>query len=379
MLGLPPIQHRLRRLPPLPSLGRRPSSATAGWIASAGRSRGDEIRPCWEAADAARCGVPALPGVGPVWPLASEDDRTAVRPLQFVEVPPGTTRRADAGATDGSSRRDAEPDRAQSGPFMAPGRRRPSHAGACGASPKPDRPARTPAYCRSAGRVPSVTSRVMRSPPRSSSRLTVSPGENWASVASSGCPSSMTLPSTLTMMSPSSTPASAAGVPAVTPAIGWSFWSRATDERAGLNRQVLLVGQLPGDAHELDPEVRPRERLAGDRLGHDRPGHVDRDGEADAVAVGGDRGVDPDDVAVGVEQRAAGVAGVDRGVGLDQVGERLELPSVVIVRPLAETIPLVTEFEYVPERAADRDDQLADLERVGDADRRGRQVRSRRP
>jgi hypothetical protein len=50
--------------------------------------RGDEIRSCWEAADATGTTVPALPGVGPVWPLDPNDDRTAVRPLQFVEVTP---------------------------------------------------------------------------------------------------------------------------------------------------------------------------------------------------------------------------------------------------------------------------------------------------
>lgn len=50
--------------------------------------RGDEIRPCWEAADAASVNLPALPGVGPVWPLEAGDPRTPVRPLQFVEVEP---------------------------------------------------------------------------------------------------------------------------------------------------------------------------------------------------------------------------------------------------------------------------------------------------
>jgi hypothetical protein len=52
---------------------------------------GSEIRPCWEAADAANVTVPALPGVGPVWPLEAVDARTAVRPLQFVEVEPART------------------------------------------------------------------------------------------------------------------------------------------------------------------------------------------------------------------------------------------------------------------------------------------------
>lgn len=47
---------------------------------------GDEIRACWEAADATRTTVPALPGVGPVWPLEPVGDRTIVRPIEFVEV-----------------------------------------------------------------------------------------------------------------------------------------------------------------------------------------------------------------------------------------------------------------------------------------------------
>jgi len=51
--------------------------------------RGDEIRPCWEAADATSVNVPALPGIGPVWPLEIDDGRTAVRSREFVEVESG--------------------------------------------------------------------------------------------------------------------------------------------------------------------------------------------------------------------------------------------------------------------------------------------------
>jgi len=51
--------------------------------------RGDEIRPCWEAADATSINVPALPGVGSVWPLETADGRTTVRPREFIEVGPG--------------------------------------------------------------------------------------------------------------------------------------------------------------------------------------------------------------------------------------------------------------------------------------------------
>ena len=65
--------------------------------------------------------------------------------------------------------------------------------------------------------------------------------------------------------------------------------------------------------------------LAGLQLLDDRLGVVDRDREADVLGIVDDRRVDADDLAVGVDQRAAGVAGVDGGVGLDQAVELLAL------------------------------------------------------
>src|SRR5215213_10247899 len=58
----------------------------------------------------------------------------------------------------------------------------------------------------------------------------------------------------------------------------------------------------------------------GDELldGAGRDGEADADVAAALAAAGGDLGVDADDLAVLVEQRAAGVAGVERGVGLDR-------------------------------------------------------------
>jgi hypothetical protein len=68
--------------------------AVAGQLGYCGLDRqrtplnGNEIRPCWEAADSASVNVPALPGVGPVWPLEPIDTRTTVRSIEFVEVEP---------------------------------------------------------------------------------------------------------------------------------------------------------------------------------------------------------------------------------------------------------------------------------------------------
>jgi hypothetical protein len=76
--------------------------AVAGQLGYCGLDRqrqpltGDEIRPCWEAADATGVMVPPLPGIGPVWPLELDGDRTAVQPIQFVEVPPGAARNGRA-------------------------------------------------------------------------------------------------------------------------------------------------------------------------------------------------------------------------------------------------------------------------------------------
>ena len=58
------------------------------------------------------------------------------------------------------------------------------------------------------------------------------------------------------------------------------------------------------------------------------------------VGFGENRGVDANDFAVHIDQRATGVAGIDRGVRLD---ERLELAlGNDICGRLAETIPAVT-------------------------------------
>ena len=87
----------------------------------------------------------------------------------------------------------------------------------------------------------------------------------------------------------------------------------------------------------------------------------------------GDRRVDADDVAAGVEQRAARVARVDGGVGLDEVRQRL----VVVGRDRAALGRHDAARDRVrvrAERAADGDDELADLERVRVADRGGRQA-----
>ena len=86
----------------------------------------------------------------------------------------------------------------------------------------------------------------------------------------------------------------------------------------------------------------------------------------------------PDDRARGVDQRPAGVARVDRRVGLDEVVD----PLAVVDRDVAALAghDAAGHGERVgAERAADGDDELADLEAVAIADRGDRAGRSRRP
>ena len=99
-----------------------------------------------------------------------------------------------------------------------------------------------------------------------------------------------------------------------------------------------------------------------------------RDGEADTVVAarhGGDRGVDADDPGVGVGERAARVAGVDRGVGLDQAGQCAD-------RGLQLTVQAGDDAgghrRLVAVGAAEGDRHLTDFDAAGFGDRRRHQV-----
>ena len=69
-------------------------------------------------------------------------------------------------------------------------------------------------------------------------------------------------------------------------------------------------------------------------------------------------------------QRAAGIAGIDRGVGLD---EELVVGDADLVRASAETMPCVTVWP-TPNGLPMRQHQVADLERVGIAEIERRRI-----
>ena len=90
-----------------------------------------------------------------------------------------------------------------------------------------------------------------------------------------------------------------------------------------------------------------------------------------AAAEGGDRGVDPDHPAVQVDQRTAGVAGVDRGVGLDhRLGGRAPLQRADHARG---------DGAVEAQRRADGDHRLTDPQVGADARAGRRQVTAAGP
>ena len=93
------------------------------------------------------------------------------------------------------------------------------------------------------------------------------------------------------------------------------------DELATAAGQAKRIGHVFRELADLDAEIATRDGLALAQRLDDRDGLLGGDGEADAdVAAGGreDLAVDADHIAIHVEHRAAAVALIDRGVGLDE-------------------------------------------------------------
>ena len=91
--------------------------------------------------------------------------------------------------------------------------------------------------------------------------------------------------------------------------------------------------------------------------------HVDGNGEADPHAAAGtriDRRIDADQLAVEIDQRAAGIAGIDGGVGLDE--EAVVADSDLRARKRGNYA--LSDRLADGERVADGDDKVTDFERV---------------
>jgi len=94
------------------------------------------------------------------------------------------------------------------------------------------------------------------------------------------------------------------------------------EEGAGGFLEVEFAGEGGGDVLGQDTEVTAVDLAVGDEGFEDIAAHVGGDGETDALIAAGTRddgGIDPDQAAIGIDECAAGVAGIDGGIGLDEV------------------------------------------------------------
>ena len=142
----------------------------------------------------------------------------------------------------------------------------------------------------------------------------------------------------------------------------------AGDQRAGRLGHAESLGDFV--RHVLDAHADPAATHLAEapQLLDDRHGDFGRNREADADRAAGrrhDRGVDADDLAADVEQRPAGIAAVNRGIGLDVVVVRAGIDVAVESRDDARR-----HRAAEAERVADRQHPFADPKRVGAAEQR---------
>ena len=155
---------------------------------------------------------------------------------------------------------------------------------------------------------------------------------------------------------------------------------------AFVNGQAVALGVLRVHGGEGHAELRMGRGLAVDDLLGEVHRVVHRDGEADAGVVAGvrrDQRVDADELAVRVDERAAGVTGVDSGVSLDHIrvdGGFARAVAVLIGGGVHDLRTARGRHDaggnglLEAERAADGHDPLADDELVGVADLDGRKA-----
>ena len=153
---------------------------------------------------------------------------------------------------------------------------------------------------------------------------------------------------------------------------GRTILNDARHIRAAIGAQLVGAGVERVDARKRGAHVRMHRRLAVDDLVGNVLGIVDRNGKTHARAgarIALDERVDTHELAIVVDERAAGVAWVDGGIGLNHVGVdgvtagRAHGRGAIQRRHNARGDRLL-----VAERRADRHDPLAHVELGGVAD-----------
>ena len=147
-----------------------------------------------------------------------------------------------------------------------------------------------------------------------------------------------------------------------------------THHHAGLQPLSEAVGLRNFlEAGDRDSKPRTAHIAASEQLLHDVAGLVDGDGKPHAAVIAADESVDADHPPIDIAKRAAAVAGVDRGVGLDEL---------VVIAAETERASLgaddaESEGVWQLERGADRESQFTNLQALAIPQLRDRQISGR--
>ena len=136
-------------------------------------------------------------------------------------------------------------------------------------------------------------------------------------------------------------------------------------QHPALSYQLVVTNQAPMNRGILpsDPQVSPLHVSISQQGWHDDLRRVDWDSEAESLPAHDDRRVEPDDLARGVDERAARVAGIQRGVGLNDVGDQAARLRPQRSTERADDPGGHRVLESI--RIADRDDDLPSFQLIG--------------
>ena len=134
--------------------------------------------------------------------------------------------------------------------------------------------------------------------------------------------------------------------PSLRPAGGsWGAGHNFRNQSALIAFQGERLGKSGRDVLDANAEISANDLAclheAVSDLRNDVGGHSEAHA-LEAAAAAENRGVDANQSAIDVDERATGVAGIDRGVGLDEVLIALDVGKDPDWRPFALTMPLVT-------------------------------------
>lgn len=102
----------------------------------------------------------------------------------------------------------------------------------------------------------------------------------------------------------------------------------AASDCLAVAQEVVAAGDVWGDRDVLDADEGALDAVMLKNAGEHAFDGADRDGKTDVLGFGGDGGVDAYYLACCVDEGATGVAGVDGGVGLDEVSEMFDVAAV---------------------------------------------------